>query len=247
MAVAPRIHVATPLGVGMRFVLPPGAARHVQVLRLQPGAALTLFGGNAAAGEYAATVTAMGRKDVAVQVLGYTAVERETPRGVELALGVPANERMDWMVEKATELGVASVQPLVTERTVVRLDADRAKKRVAHWGSIAIAACEQCGRNRVPQVHLPQMLASWMAALAKPDPGQVHMVLSLSPQAVDLRELLHGGKFDAVNVTVLVGPEGGLAGPEEALALAGGFTPVSLGPRVLRAETAALAALTLLG
>ena len=247
MAAVPRIHVATPLEPGMRFGLPPGAARHVQVLRLQPGAAITLFGGPAQAGEYAATVLSMGRSEVAVEVIGHAAVERESSRAVHLALGVPANERMDWMVEKATELGVASVQPLVTERTVVRLGSERAQKRVAHWGSIAIAACEQCGRNRVPAVHLPETLTAWMATLAPPASGHARIVLSLQPQAADLRDLIHGGGFGATHVTVLLGPEGGLAGAEEARVLAGGFIPVSLGQRTLRAETAALAALTLLG
>ena len=247
MAAVPRIHVATPLEPGMQLALPPGAARHVQVLRLQPGAAITLFGGTANAGEYAATVLSMGRSEVIVRIVGHVAVERETRRLVHLALGVPANERMDWMVEKATELGVASVQPLLTERTVVRLDAERARKRVAHWGSIAIAACEQCGRNRVPLVQMPATLASWLDVLEQPVDGHIRLVLSLLPHAADLREMLHRGGFGATQVIVLLGPEGGLSGAEEARVLAGGFAPVSLGPRVLRAETAALAALTLLG
>ena len=247
MAAVPRIHVPTKLSRGLQLALPPGAARHVQVLRLQPGAPITLFGNVGDSGEYAATVISMGRSEVQVRVLGHSPVERETRRAVHLALGVPANERMDWLVEKATELGAASVQPLVTERTVVRLDAERAQKRVAHWRSIAIAACEQCGRNQVPEIHAPETLVSWLGMRTPPIEGHTRLVLSLLAQAVDLRELVHGGGLAAAHWTVLIGPEGGLAGAEEARALASGFVPVSLGARVLRAETAALAALTLLG
>ena len=247
MAAVPRIHVLTRLSPGLQLALPPGAARHVQVLRLQPGAPIALFGSLGDSGEYAATIISMGRSEVQVQVLGHSLVERETRRAVHLALGVPANERMDWLVEKATELGTASVQPLLTERTVVRLDAERAQKRVAHWRSIAIAACEQCGRNRVPEVHAPQTLGSWLGLQTPPIEGHGRLVLSLLAQAVDLRELLQRGGLAAEQWTVLIGPEGGLAGAEEARVLASGFVPVSLGARVLRAETAALAALTLLG
>ncbi|MEO6623652.1 MAG: 16S rRNA (uracil(1498)-N(3))-methyltransferase [Burkholderiaceae bacterium] len=247
MAIVPRIHVTTLLSPGLQFALPPGAARHVQVLRLQPGAPITLFGGAGDSGEYAAAIVSMGRRDVQVLILRHTCVERKAHRTVHLALGVPANERMDWLVEKATELGTASVQPLVTERTVVRLDSERAQKRVAHWRSIAIAACEQCGRNRVPEIHAPETLGSWARLHTPAVESHARLVLSLLPQAVDLRELLHGGGLPEAQVTVLLGPEGGLAGAEEARVLASGFVPVSLGAQVLRAETAAMAALTLLG
>jgi 16S rRNA (uracil1498-N3)-methyltransferase len=147
----PRFYCPMPLAAGASLGLPPGTARHVQVLRLQPGAAVTLFNGEG--GEFEALVEHMGRSEVQVRVLRHLAVEREAHRPVHLAVGVPANERMDWLVEKAAELGAASVQPLLAERSVIKLAGDRAHKKVAHWQAIAIAACEQCGRNRVPPVH----------------------------------------------------------------------------------------------
>ncbi|MEP6969151.1 MAG: 16S rRNA (uracil(1498)-N(3))-methyltransferase, partial [Betaproteobacteria bacterium] len=174
---------------------------------------------------------------------------REAGRAMHLAIGMPANERMDWLVEKATELGVASIQPLMTERTVLRLDAQRALKKLAHWQSIAVAACEQCGRNRVPAVLPVLPLARWIAQRsgAVQQQATLALVLSLQPQSRALRDcdlLLPSGRAQAV--TFLCGPEGGLSATEEALALTGGHLPVSLGSRVLRSETAALAALTLL-
>src|SRR6476620_3363782 len=156
-----RLHCPAPLAEGAVLALPSGGARQVQVLRLQPGDALVLFDGQG--GEWDAIVSRMGRSDVDVLVGVHRGIEREAARQVHLALGVPANDRMDWLVEKASELGVVSIQPLFTERTVVRLSAERAKRRQEHWQSIAIAACEQCGRNRVPQVHLPLELAQWEA------------------------------------------------------------------------------------
>src|SRR4051812_45471580 len=146
----PRLFVDRPLHAGDTFPLPPGPARHVQVLRLQPGAAMTLFNGEG--GEWDATVTQMGRSDVSVQLGAHTDVDRELHMHVTLALGMPANERMDAVVEKATELGVAVIQPLMCERSVLRLNAERAGKKVAHWQAVALSACEQSGRTRVPQV-----------------------------------------------------------------------------------------------
>ena len=248
---APRFFCPAPLESGLRLELPATAARHVQVLRLQPGAAITLFGASSAAqsgGEYAATVTAMGRQSVQVLVGGHAPLEREARRPLHLAIGIPANERMDWLVEKATELGVASIQPLMTERTVVRLDAQRSLKKVVHWQSIAMAACEQCGRNRVPVIREPLALARWFQqrrAVAWPQDAAA-LVLSLQPGSRDLRDWNTETANQMRAVTFLCGPEGGLGAAEEALALGDGFQPVSLGARVLRSETAALAALTLL-
>ena len=238
----PRIHCDFPLRPGPGLALPAGAARHVQVLRLQPGDELTLFDGQG--GEYQARVERMGRSKVVVDVQQHSAIERENPLAVHLALGMPANERMDWLVEKATELGMVSLQPLVTERTVLRLSGERALKKQAHWQAIAIAACEQCGRNRVPTVHDPLALPDWLKArtitpgwLLSLVKGSVAPLLRLAQQ----RESLCDG------LTLLSGPEGGLSANEERLALAAGFAPISLGPRVLRAETAPLAVLGLLG
>lgn len=230
-----RFHCAFALAANSSLSLPPGAARHVQVLRMQPGDTLTLFDG--AGGEYAATIEHMGRSDVEVRVGEHRTIEREAARAVHLAVGMPANERMDWLVEKATELGVASIQPLMTAHAVLRLAGERADKKRAHWEAIAIAACEQCGRNRVPKIHPVQTFANWLAASAC-DPER--FVLSLAQGSRPLREVASNEDADA---WVLSGPEGGLSNTEETDAIARGFMPVSLGPRVLRAETAALAAL----
>jgi len=238
----PRFHCPTPLATGAEIDLPPGATRHVQVLRLQPGDALTLFNGEG--GEFDAAVLRMGRSDVRVQVGTHHAVEREAPRAVHLLAGITANERMDWLVEKATELGVASITPLAAERSVLKLKGERADKKRAHWQAVAVAACEQCGRNRVPAVHETTDLAGWVRAQPAAAPAQ-RLLLSLRAGTAPLPQAA-GGQGP---VLFLSGPEGGLAAAEEDLALAHGFAPVTLGPRVLRAETAplaALAALTLL-
>lgn len=229
----PRLHCGEPLAGGRSVDLPSGAARHAQVLRLQPGAAITLFDGRG--GEYAAVIERMGRSDVQVLVGEHRAVEREARRAVHLAVGIPANERMDWLVEKATELGAASIQPLIAQRSVVRLSQERGAKRQAHWQGVAIAACEQCGRNRVPPVHEPVELAAWLRAGHVPS---TRWVLSLDPDASEPAPDTGTDPW-----TVLSGPEGGLAPEEEAAARAAGFRPLSLGPRVLRAETAPLVAL----
>jgi len=233
----PRFHCPAPLATGLQLSLPPGAARHVQVLRLQPGAVITLFNGEG--GEFEATVTRMGRSDVDVEVGAHHAIEREAPRAIHLLAGITANERMDWLVEKATELGVASITPLVAERSVLKLKGERADKKLAHWQGVAVAAAEQCGRNRVPVIHAAVGLAEW---LAKPSVQGQRCVLSLAQGTRALAEAAAG----AEPLVVLSGPEGGLSPVEEALALGAGFAPVTLGSRVLRAETAPLAVLAAL-
>jgi 16S rRNA (uracil1498-N3)-methyltransferase len=224
------------------LALPAAAARHVQVLRMQPGDSLTLFHGGEVGGEFTATITRMGRNEVLVDVGTHDPVAREATVPVHLAVGMPANERMDWLVEKATELGVASLQPLVTERTVLRLSGERATKKQAHWQAIAIAACEQCGRNQVPTVHAVMGLEPWLRAT--PSPGQ-RLILSLQPGTQALPAVLNMPPLAIGGVVFLSGPEGGLSPAEEALALAAGYQPVNLGARTLRAETAALAALVM--
>ncbi len=238
----PRFFCPTPLAVGENLLLPPSAARHVQVLRLQPGDAVTLFNGQG--GEYSACVLHMGRAEVTVRIDTHYPVEREPLRAVHLVVGMPANDRMDWLVEKATELGVASIQPLHTAHSVLRLNGERAAKKQAHWQSVAVAACEQCGGNRVPPVHAPGDFATWLHTLEPPtDPAQpLRCVLSLAAGAQPLASAWANASTRAP-VRFLSGPEGGLAPAEDALARAAGFVPVHLGNRVLRAETAALAAL----
>ena len=237
----PRFHCPVPLTPGDEISLPPGAARHVQVLRMQPGDAITLFHGSidGPGGEFEATVTRMGRSEVLARIGTHHAVEREAARAVHLLAGITANERMDWLVEKATELGVASITPLLAERSVLKLKGERADKKLAHWQAVAVAACEQCGRNRVPTLHPAQTLADWLQA--PPQDGQ-RLLLSLRPGTQPLLAAAPGH----TGLVFLSGPEGGLSSTEEDLALAHGFAPVTLGPRVLRAETAPLAALAAL-
>lgn len=234
-----------PLTRGDAIALPPSAARHVQVLRMQPGEAVTLFNGEG--GEFDAVIERMGRSDVSVVVGAHHPLEREAARAVHLVVGMPANERMDWLVEKAAELGVASIQPVLAQRSVLKLQGERADKKQAHWQAVAIAACEQSGRNRVPPVHAVTGLGEWLAALG-PAPSNSHrrLLLSLAAQAQAIRS---AAGYEGP-VLLLSGPEGGLTPQEEELALAAGFQRATLGARVLRSETAplaALAALTLAG
>ena len=230
-----RFFIDRPLRADESFSLPAPVARHVQVLRLQPGAAIVLFDG--AGGEWSATVLQMGRSEVSVRLGARTEVDRELPLAVTIALGMPANERMDAVIEKATELGASVIQPLVCERSVLRLAGERAQKKVAHWQAVALAACEQSGRTRVPRVAAVCGLAEWLLFLP-PDESAARWMLSLG----ESRSIASMPR-PARAVVCLSGPEGGLAPAEEAAARAAGFAPVSLGPRVLRADTAPLALL----
>ena len=238
-----RFYAGLPLSSGESLALPERAARHVQVLRLQPGDEVTLF--NSLGGEYEATIERMGRSEVQVRVGAHHPIEREARRSVHLALGMPANERMDWLVEKASELGAASIAPLMAERSVLRLKGERADKKRAHWQGISIAACEQCGRNRLPLLHEVTTFGDWAAALAPPAKDAPRLLLSLRAGTQPLASALalYPG---AAPVTLLSGPEGGLSPAEEDAAMLRGFVQVSLGARTLRAETAPLACLALL-
>lgn len=251
--VLPRLYVGPGLGFlseGAEMALPEGATRHVQVLRLQPGDPLCLFDGSG--GEWSARVTAMGRREVQVAVGTFAPVSRELAVEVTLALGMPANERMDTVVEKATELGVAVIQPLLCERSVLRLDGERALKKVAHWQGVAVAACEQSGRTRVPVVQPVLGLKSWLAQADKGAGVQRRGVLSLRG-AQWVGDWLSAGASGAAppegapeRWTFLSGPEGGLSEGEEDLARKLGWAPVSLGSRVLRADTAPLTVMSLM-
>ncbi len=238
-----RFYCPLPLVSGQLVDLPPTAARHVQVLRMQPGHSLTLFNGQG--GQFSAEVQHMGRSDVRVVVGEHSDVECEAAVQVHLAVGMPANERMDWLVEKATELGVYRITPLMTERSVIRLTGERAEKKQAHWQAVAASASEQCGRNRVPFIDVPERLDAWLTCqTAQAD--VVHGVLSLHATTQPLTALRSGAAATAKTWVLLNGPEGGLTDAEDAAARANGFVALSLGARVLRAETAALAALSLL-
>ena len=228
--------------------LPPAAARHVQVLRLQPGDALVVFNGSDGA-DWPGEIVRIGRRDVEVRVAAPLAVDRELACEVTIALGVPANDRMDALVEKAGELGAAAIQPLVCERSVVHLSGERAEAKRAHWQAVATAASEQCGRARVAAVRPVASLTSWLESLTSPSEHRI--VLSLAPSALDpecaLADEVPRSPVDDLqgtrraSVVVLSGPEGGLSAGEESAALARGFVAVGLGTRVLRADTAPLA------
>jgi 16S rRNA (uracil1498-N3)-methyltransferase len=228
-----RFFVPAPLLAGSEIKLPEGAARHAQVRRVQPGHTLWLFDGSGS--DWPATVTQVGRSSVSVRLGQPQAVNKELPLQVTLALVMPANERMDTLVEKATELGVAAIQPLHGERSVLRLPPERAARKQAHWQAVAQAACEQCGRAVVPQVLPVQELPSW---LQQPPAGS-RWLLSLSANAQVPTQMA----LPTQSMVSLSGPEGGLAPAEEQAALAAGFAAVDLGPRVLRADTAPLALL----
>jgi 16S rRNA (uracil1498-N3)-methyltransferase len=246
----PRIYTPQTLSAGSATQLDAAAARHVQVLRMQPGDELTLFNGQG--GEFGATVALMGRSQVDVQIGDHRDVEREAARQVHLAIGMPANERMDWLIEKATELGAASIQPLVTERSVLRLSDERAEKKLVHWQAAVIAACEQCGRNRIPPIFRPVSYQKWLLAGVKTaqDAPQFIAVKNLQKAILSLhREALPAHawatKYPDQHLLCLAGPEGGLSPHEEQAAMEAGFAPISLGARTLRSETAPLAALAL--
>ena len=231
-----RVYVAAPLESGTRLRLEGSAASHVtRVLRLRVGAALTLFNGSG--GEYEASIDKAHGGELTVAVGVHHAIERESPLALTLVQGISRGERMDLVVQKATELGVARLVPVITERSVVKLDAHQADRKLLHWRAIVIAACEQCGRNRLPEVAAPLGLREFLRGVGTPGTR-----LLLSPHATrGLAELTPDGA-----VTVLIGPEGGLSEAEQEAAVRAGFAAVRLGPRILRTETAALTALALL-
>ena len=233
-----RLHVDTVLAVGAEIALPAEAARHAaSVLRLRAGATVWLFDGRG--GEYRAELVRVARGEVRARVEEHRPVARESPLPLTLVQGVSRGERMDLAIQKSVELGVGHVQPVLCARSVVRLDAGRAARRTAHWQSVATAACEQSGRDRVPRVAPPLDFEDWLAAA--PAAG---LRLTLSPAAGRVLDDLPAPGTDGA--ILVVGPEGGLAPPESRALAAAGFLPLRLGPRVLRTETAAMAAITAL-
>ncbi len=225
------------LQTGALAELPGEAARHALVLRLRVGEAAVLFNGRG--GEYAARIAECERSRVRVQVGAWSATERETPLAVTLVQGVSSGEKMDFTIQKATELGAAAIQPLLGDKSVVRLSEERAQTKLAHWHRIVIAACEQCGRNRLPGIATPMSVADYCR-----QPPIAGLRLLLSPDAA--RGLREAVATATSALAVAAGPEGGFSPGEEALLVEAGFAPVRLGPRVLRTETAALAALAAL-
>ncbi|MFC0251105.1 16S rRNA (uracil(1498)-N(3))-methyltransferase [Massilia consociata] len=234
----PRFYCPGPLAAGASVDLPDSVAHHLHVVRMQPGDALTLFDGRG--GQYAALLAEIGKKRASATVLAHEAVEVELPYAVTLAQGLPEGSKMDWIIEKAIELGVARIEPLAARRSVVRLSGERAEKRHAHWQGVIVAASEQCGRNRLAGLAPVAEFGRWLAA-----PSPAPRIL-LSPRAESsLAQWAQAGGPQAL--TLMVGPEGGFTAEEEDAAVAAGAIALSIGPRVLRTETAALAALAMLG
>jgi len=238
----PRFFVGNALQSDEVVTLPDEVTRHVQVLRLQPGDTIVLF--NGLGGEYSAEIVGMERRDTQVRIGPHRDVEAEPPYRVTLAQGVAGNDKMDWLIEKAVELGATNFVPLTASRSVVRLSGERAVRRQVHWQRIVQASCEQCGRNRLPDVAPARDIAAWLDSLPK-RPGEGELRLLLSPRANVAFSTLPA-EPPSGEVTVLIGPEGGFSSQEEAAALDQGFIAMGLGPRVLRTETAGIAVLAAL-
>ena len=232
-----RFFCPLPLAPNSLAELPSAAAHHaLRVLRLSVGDAVTLFNGEG--GEYPGRIAEAGR-GVRVQLGAWIDIERESPLELVLAQALPSGDKMDFVVQKAVELGVARIQPLIASRSVVKLAGERAARRVEHWCQVAISACEQCGRNRLPVIAPILDLRQWLGQLAQDNEMQR---LLLSPQGGRRPRELAGNRF-----LLLVGPEGGLDAEEMSAARLTGFADLSLGPRILRTETAGPAALAALG
>ena len=232
-----RLYVAVPLLVGARIALPETAAGHlVRVLRAQAGDACVLFNGDGH--DYEAHIVAAGKRDAEVEILAARAVGNESPLRLVLLQALARGEKMDWILQKATELGVVAIVPVTSERSEVRLDGERADKRIAHWRSVVVSACEQSGRATVPAVAMPGSLAQAMADL----PATARRLL-LDPQATQgMRKL----DLAAGGIVLAIGPEGGWSARDLASLRGNGFEGLRLGPRVLRTETAGIAAIAAL-
>lgn len=233
----PRFHLPQPLQTGQTLALPPDIFRHaIQVLRLNPGEPLMLF--NGAGGEYLARLEQVSKRTASVQIESFSATDTESPAHITLAQAIIKPDKMDFALQKAAELGVSAIQPLLTQRSVVRIGKDKTDKKLRHWEGVITAACEQCGRTRLPAIHAPLKLEDWLQHGA---PG-TRFILAPGPYP-----RIHALPQELpAPLSLITGPEGGFTGEEVANCLQAGVTPVSLGPRILRAETASLAALALL-
>jgi 16S rRNA (uracil1498-N3)-methyltransferase len=234
----PRLYVDAALAPQTRLELPEDAAHHAaRVLRLREGELALLFDGRG--GEYEARLSMPGRGRVVAEIGAWHDVERESALAVTLVQAVSSGEKMDFTIQKAVELGVAAIQPVLSAKSVVRLSAEREAKKLVHWKRIAIAACEQCGRNRVPDVREAMSVEAYCRTA-----GPAPLRLLLSPEADSGLNSVRDRMDDAI--TLAVGPEAGFSAGEEQLLGRTGFVPVRLGQRILRTETAALAALAAL-
>jgi 16S rRNA (uracil1498-N3)-methyltransferase len=233
----PRFYCPLPLAIGAIIDLPSSTAHHIFVLRLQVGDAVQLFNGEG--GAFHATLIEVSKKQVRVEIKVFLAEEAELPFALNLAQALPEASKMDWIIEKAVELGVTSIQPLAAQRSVVKLNAERAEKKLAHWRGIIESATEQCGRNRLAQLAELIDVQKWLAQ------QNLHNRILLSPRATT--SLADWAKHQSLqSITLMVGPEGGFSEAEENYAIAQGAIALSMGPRVLRTETAGLAAISVL-
>ncbi|MGH8764033.1 MAG: 16S rRNA (uracil(1498)-N(3))-methyltransferase [Nitrosospira sp.] len=242
----PRFYCPEKIVAGQIIELPASVARHaLRALRLEQGDEMILFNGNG--GEFQAAIARIGKNGTAAVVIEkYLNIERESPLAITLAQSVCASEKMDWLVQKGVEMGISRIQPLITRLSMVKLSGERADRRIRHWQQIVISACEQCGRNYIPQVLPLISLPGWLGTQISEGEHSSHEVsphsrFMLSPAATNgLRDF---AGFSAITtLTLLVGPEGGFTPEEEAAAMVAGFIPLRLGKRVLRTESAALAA-----
>ncbi|MHB0990561.1 MAG: 16S rRNA (uracil(1498)-N(3))-methyltransferase [Burkholderiales bacterium] len=234
MIVMPRFYISEPPLTDMLYPLPAQAAHHaMRVLRMARGDDLVLFDGSGR--EWRATVARIDKREVVVSVTACCAVSRESPLSIVLVQGISSGERMDYTLQKAVELGVTRIQPVACGRSVVKLVGERAEKRREHWQNLVAAACEQCGRNIVPEVAPVMGLKSWLSLPSGPRSGII-----FAPAAT---ETLHTLTKPQTEIAILAGPEGGFTDDEYRQAADAGFVAVRLGPRILRTETAALAAL----
>jgi 16S rRNA (uracil1498-N3)-methyltransferase len=230
----PRFYCPQPLAAGHTIALPDQVAHHAWVVRLQPGAALTLFNGDG--GEYLAELATLDKKGASARIVAFVDQERELPYQISLAQALPEASKMDWIIEKAVELGVSAVQPLAAQRCVVRLTAERAEKKQSHWQGVIVSASEQSGRNRLASLGELCQFEQWI--------GRADMAscLLLTPRTT--QSLADWSRTTAPRaISLLIGPEGGYTQQEEDAAIARGAIAVSMGPRILRTETAALTAL----
>ena len=231
-----RSHVDLPLRVGNEIALPEDVAAHLlRVLRLQVGDACVLFNGDGH--DYDARITALGKREARAEVVAARRIENESPLRITLLQGIARGEKMDWILQKATELGIARILPTSSDRSEVKLDAQRADKRLAHWRGIVVSACEQSGRATVPDVAAPQSLAQ--AAAMREGRGFI-----LDPFAEASLSSLQG--VELLACTIAIGPEGGWSPRDREQLVAAGYEGLRLGPRVLRTETAGIAAIAAL-
>ena len=238
----PRVFLTQPLRAGDTITLPPAACEHLlRVLRMAEGAELVLCNGDGM--DYRAQLAGVGKRGASARVLDAAPNLAESPLRIVLAQALARGEKMDWVIQKATELGVAAIAPVVTERTEVRLDAERAGRRLAHWQGVAAAACEQSGRSRVPDVAEPLTLATYLAAV---ETGTLRFALDPDGDSPSGVAELRDREASVPAIHLVVGPEGGLSDRDLAQLRAAGFRGLRLGPRILRTETAGLVALAML-